>query len=294
MPGPFINLFEGNRSLGRYDLPGELLGVQGRRFRLTRARPGGSNGVVFEAKPLNHLSSTPPVCAVKILRQRDSSRMDRFQNEVRILRALDHPNITRYFDSGELSVEAMMIPWVAMELGSDNLRRWVDANGPISGPSLKLVAIDMCNALSHLHSKDLIHRDVKPENFVVANRSPMSIKMIDFGLAKYSGEDVAGRAMDEFTQQGESVGPRFFFSPELIAYSTDHAHPVDRRSDLFQLGRILWFLATTVVSTGVPSRRANPFAPAFYDLVLSLVNDAPEDRPTTAQEVADTLASLPW
>ncbi|MDP9178973.1 MAG: serine/threonine protein kinase [Gemmatimonadota bacterium] len=287
-----VELFRGNQRLGKYDLPTEVAGQDGRRFRLTYAIRKGGNGVVFEARPLNYTSSLPQKCAVKFLRQQDASRMDRFRNEVRILRELAHPAISQYFDSGELKIDGLAIPWVAMELGGDNLRRVVELTGTLGPPTLLAVLIQMAEALDHLHSKGIIHRDVKPDNFVLHHTQAEAVQMIDFGIAKYATEDVSGRPMDQFTQQQEFVGPVFFSSPELIAYASRKSQLVDHRSDLFQLGMVMWFLATGRIAAGVPARRSSPLGDDFYNLVFSLLSESPEDRPQTAAAVRDELEKL--
>ncbi|MFX8766462.1 hypothetical protein ABTM49_19755, partial [Acinetobacter baumannii] len=87
----------------------------------------------------------------------------------------------------------------------------------------------------------------KPANFVKSfpnQDDPHPLKMIDFGIAKFIGEDVAGRPLDNFTKVGEFVGPQNWSSPELIAYADDKTVVVDQRSDLYQLGLLIWFFFT--------------------------------------------------
>lgn len=279
----FIELQDGNRRLGKWDLPSEVTGSGGGVFRLIRSVKGGGNGIVFEAKPLRGLKDAPAKVAVKLLRQQDDSRMDRFTNEVRILRMLDHVRIARFFDSGQIDLgSGYWVPWVAMDLGESNLREHVQAKGPLSPTELLRVGIQICDALEHVHARHLIHRDVKPDNFVL---SGADVRMIDFGIAKLGGEDVSARPLDQFTQHMEFVGPVFFSSPELIAYARNKMHPLDHRSDLFQLGKVLWFLATGAISAGVPSRRQCPIGGRLHDIVMRLLNDDPVDR----QEFASTV-----
>lgn len=235
----------------------------------------------------------PAVCAIKLLRQRGLTRIDRFTNEIRIMTALQHDRIASYFDSGEVDVgSGHVVPWVAMELGGANLHDHVRKHGPIPFGTLVWIGSEMCQALYHIHERDIIHRDVKPHNFVWEDETQRHVKMIDFGIAKYIGEDMSSRPLDEFTQHMEFVGPVFFSCPELIAYANDKAHPVTHMSDLFQLGKVLWFLATGKISAGVPARKDCPAGGKFRNLVLSLVDDDPDSRLDSASIVETELQSI--
>jgi len=179
-----------------------------------------------------------------------------------------------------------------MQLGGANLRQHVEENGPLSLQQMKSITFGLCSALEHLHLKSFIHRDIKPDNFVwrgVANTAPM---MIDFGIAKRRGEDVSSRPMDTFTRVTEFVGPVFFSSPELIEYAKNKAHPVDYRSDIFQLGKVLWYLATGKVSAGVPSRKECPAQGKLRDLVLHMIDDDPDERPQALADVRSAMNAV--
>jgi serine/threonine-protein kinase len=231
--------------------------------------------------------------AIKFLKQRDSVRLDRFLNEIRIMSGLNHARIVAFFDSGEVHYESgVAVPWAAMELGGPNLRDHVQQNGPIPLGTLVWIGSEMCQALQHIHDKDIIHRDVKPDNFVWDGDDHRHIKMIDFGIAKYIGEDVSARPLDEFTQQMEFVGPVFFSSPELIAYANNKAHQVTSKSDLFQLGKLLWFLATGKISAGIPAKKDCPAGGKFRELVLALIDDDPASRIQSASEVESQLQAI--
>lgn len=281
----FIELYENRRYCGKFDLPREVRGSDGGVFTLGRSKTGGGNGIVFEAQ-----SPRYGLCAVKLLRQQDDTRFDRFQNELRIMRMLEHPRIARFLDSGQIDFPGgYRAPWVAMELGDGNLRQHVQQKGAIRNKTLVSAGAQMCEALEHLRSKGIVHRDIKPDNFVWRGED---LLMIDFGIAKLLGEDVSARPMDQFTRDQELVGPMFYFSPELIAYGSDKKVLVDHRSDLFQLGKVLWFVATGQVSAGIPSSRQCPFGGQLHRIVASLLHDDPNDRPNSAAIIRDRLLEI--
>jgi len=267
-----------------------LRGEQGAEFRLYRAVKGGGNGVVFQAQR-RAAGGEIDVCAVKALRQLDATRVDRFANERRILSRLNHRRIAAYYDAGAIEVEAgVRTLWMAMDLGGDNLRQHVQERGPLRPGLLRRVALQLCEAVQYVHEADLIHRDLKPDNLVwVGDCAAGEIKLIDFGIAKFNGEDVSGRPLDDFTRTDEFIGPLFYSSPELIAYATNKAHPVDHRSDLFQLGKVLWFLGTGRVSAGIPFRGQDPTGGLLHALVMELVTDEPNERLDSANVIAGRI-----
>ena len=289
----FIELYKRGKFIDQFDLPTHAHGDDGHTFRLIRAVKGGGNGVVFAAEPEGPLRNEIESCAVKLLRQQDDSRIDRFANEQRIMRELDHARIAQLFDAGSILLDKQYsVPWIAMELGEHNLRQHVAERGTLDQTAVVRAGTEMCDALQHLHERGVIHRDVKPDNFVWDGEDHRSLLMVDFGIAKFIGEDVSGRPMDEFTREAEFVGPVFYASPELIAYATNKKQAVDARSDLFQLGKVLWYLATGRVSAGIPSRRHCPFDGRLHEIVIELLKDDPDERLGSAAEVRRRLEQL--
>lgn len=245
----------------------------GSSFKLQSAIKQGGNGIVFEAHRFDESGRSAGSCAVKLLKQLDDVRLDRFKNEVRILRQLDHPRVTRHYGHGvaQLGGYDIDIPWVALDIGGPNLRDYGDKYGQLDVPTAARICCEAAAAVAHLHEHKIIHRDIKPANFVWDHHTDREhVQMIDFGLAKFIGEDVSGRQMDAFTQQNEFVGPVHFSSPELIAYARDKSHSVDYRSDLFQIGMLIWFIFTNEVLAGIPSAKRDPTGGAVHGVVTEL------------------------
>jgi len=120
----------------------------------------------------------------------------------------------------------------------------------------------------------------------------LDIMLIDFGISKYIGEDVSGRPLDDFTRITEFVGPQNFSSPELLAYARDKDTKVDQRSDLFQLGLILWFLNSGKIPAGIPPKREDQTGGKLWDLVCQLIQMDPDDRPNSASLVKAELDDI--
>lgn len=294
----YIDLFRDNRSAGRFTVP-DHVSSQNQIFKLSGAARTGGNGVVFDATHMQGYQKPGPSFAVKLLRQLNTARIDRFNNEARVMKELDSPFVAKFFDSGSVTVQREddtsheeSVPWIAMQLGGTNMRAHVEQNGPLSLSSLKTITPSLCQAVAHLHSKGFIHRDIKPENFVWQGQKKDALLMIDFGIAKKLGEDVSARPMDTFTQVKEFVGPVFFSSPELIAYATNKAHSVDTRSDIFQVGKLIWFLGTGKISAGVPSQKDCPAGGKLRDVVLQMIDDDPDSRLQTMAEVQAAVGAI--
>jgi eukaryotic-like serine/threonine-protein kinase len=295
----FIDLYDGMRPLGRYDVPERISTTEGRAFWLQGATKTGGNGVVFEATEAVPGSLQGESRALKLLKQMSQPRVDRFENEIRVLKELTSPYISAFYATGRTAVAAQPpgtghreVPWVAIQMGGANMRQHVEEHGPLTVQQLKSITFGLCSAVEHLHEKGFIHRDIKPDNFVWRSATSSAPMMIDFGIAKRQGEDVSGRPMDTFTKVTEFVGPVFFSSPELIEYSKDKTHPVDYRSDIFQLGKVLWYLGTGKVSAGVPSKKECPANGKLRDLVLAMIDDDPDCRPQNLKDVRDAVNAV--
>lgn len=295
----YIDLFRDGRQAGRFTVPDHVSSAQNQIFRLSGAARTGGNGVVFDATHMEGFQRPGLPFAVKLLRQLNTARVDRFMNEARVMKELDCQHIAKFFDSGHVTVHRdddetvqEQVPWIAMQLGGINMRAHVEQQGPIPLAKLKAIVPGLCQAVEHLHSKGFIHRDIKPENFVWQTQKQDAVLMIDFGIAKRMGEDVSARPMDTFTQVKEFVGPVFFSSPELIEYAGNKNHPVDARSDIFQVGKLIWFLGTGKISAGVPSKKECPAGGRLRDLVLEMIDDDPDSRIQSMQEVQSAINAI--
>ncbi len=277
----------------QFTLPSQVVGETGRVFALQQVAWSGGNGIVLRANRLTQAGSIDRVCAIKFLRRLDGTRMDRFKNEIRVMRELDCQYVAPFYDCGTVALASgPEVPWLATELGGENLRMHVHKVGVLPRKRLVEVARQLCQAAAHVHAKGFIHRDIKPANFVWQYGSQDEIQMIDFGIAKKVGEDVSARPLDQLTQTLEFVGPVFFSSPELIAYADDKTHPVDHRSDLFQLGKVIWYLACGKVIAGIPSRACCPCGGKLWEIVMRLLPDEPGERFQTAEETLKAIEAL--
>ncbi|MBM3457235.1 MAG: hypothetical protein FJX77_01695, partial [Armatimonadetes bacterium] len=197
-------------------------------YEIRRELGRGAMGVVYEA----HDRSRGMDVALKVLAGRGVGtpearrrQVERFYREARALASLSHPNIVRIFEKGELAGR----PYFSMELvRGTTLRDRLRYSGPLSVPELVRLALELCSALEYLHCRDIIHRDVKPENIMLLPDARS--KLMDFGVAQILAEDV---------EQGGFHGSPAYMSPEQVA-----SQPVDGRSDIFSLAVTLYEAAT--------------------------------------------------
>jgi len=177
--------------------------------------------------------------AIKVLPQtlaKDADRLMRFEQEARVLGALNHPNLLGIFDVGSENG----LQYLVMELLEGKSLRERLNEGALTQRKVIDYSTKIANGLAAAHEKGIVHRDLKPENVFVTNEE--NVKILDFGLAKYamdaalSGDTVT---MGSATAPGTVMGTVGYMSPEQVRGQT-----ADTRSDIFSFGAILYEMVT--------------------------------------------------
>lgn len=266
------------------------------RYRLEREIGRGGMGVVF----LGWDTLLQREVAVKLLSQDSlgSGGAERFLNEARAVARLDHPNIVTVYDAGQ----SEGVPFIIMQYVEGKTLNEVQPDKP---EDILPIALQLCSALAHAHSKGIIHRDLKPENiFLVQEKFSEAgidlrgarLKVVDFGIAHSE--------LASLTIQGVILGTVSYMAPEQAL-----GQETNSQTDLYALGVILYELTTgqlpytsdnplTVISQHInapltPPRQLNPkISTELDDLIVQLMSKAPEDRPASAQEVEEVLRNL--
>jgi serine/threonine protein kinase/formylglycine-generating enzyme required for sulfatase activity len=211
--------------------------IEGQRlagYRVRRVLGWGSMGVVYLAAQ----DSPPRDVALKVLRAEALSPplRRRFQRETEMLARLNHPAIARIYASGIEGDAQGGRPWFAMEyVAGRPLLDHCAAERLSVRARLRLFA-EICEGVHSAHEQGIVHRDLKPSNLLVDRDGHPRI--LDFGVARLAG---AAESSAFLTTAGQLVGTLAYMSPEQAA---GDGRAVDRRSDVYSLGVLLFELLT--------------------------------------------------
>lgn len=215
--------------------PAALIGTTIGPYRLASIIASGGMGIVYRA--YQH-SPVRRQVALKMIRagQLGDSAVRRFAAERQSLALMDHPDIAQVYQAGNTPSGQ---PYYAMELCSgEPIDRYCTAKQLSLAERLPLV-IRVARAVQQAHSRGVIHRDLKPDNVLVADcEGGPSVKVIDFGIAKLTGAQWTTSA-GPATRAGELVGTPAYMSPEQAAEGE-----IDARTDVFAIGALLFKLLT--------------------------------------------------
>jgi eukaryotic-like serine/threonine-protein kinase len=293
-----------------------LIGKKVSHYRVLDVIGGGGMGMVFKAEDLR----LGRLVALKFLPEEfagDAVALKRFEREAQTASALNHPNICTIYEIEEHEGQ----PFIAMELlQGDNLRDRLSASKQETLPLPELLGISaqICDGLQAAHDKGIIHRDIKPANIFLCKSG--TGKILDFGLAKLAGSDVALERAEAasttvpktsteslttaFTRTGTAAGTAGYMSPEQVRHEE-----LDTRSDLFSFGLVVYemacgqraFTGQTLVDVHEailhqppgPARARNPALPRSLDLVLAKALEKDRDRRyQSATAMKDDLARI--
>lgn len=273
-----------NEMLGRYRIDGRL--GDGAMANVFRAFDPGIGRTV----------------AIKVLKPeygRDPELGERFMREARAAGALNHPNIATIYDVGQ----ADGIAYIAMELiEGQSLDVVLQAQGRLPYERVLALGQQLAAALDYAHKAGVVHRDVKPSN-ILLSADGRTVKLLDFGVARIGDIDVSGaEGQLARTQAGQMIGTPRYMSPEQAL-----GIPVDRRSDLFSLGVVLYEMVTgkvafpamglATLAIQIAQERVEPIArsaadcpPGLRFVIDKLLAKKPERRFADGQAVFKALS----
>jgi hypothetical protein len=283
------------------DLPPEMSSHP--RYRILRVLGIGGMGAVYQA---DHKLMNRQV-ALKVIHAQflsSAAAVERFQREIHAASALQHPNIVAAYDAEEVGgVHFLVMEYVEGRTLAHHLREV----GPLPVREACDYALQVALGLQHAHEKGMAHRDIKPDNLMLAPapHGGHVVKVLDFGLARFGAEEVRENSVVpegdvSLTGAGMVLGTPDYMAPEQSADS----HNADIRADIYALGCTLYEMLTgRAPFTGGtlrdkmrrhreerpdPVRSSRPDVPAALDIVLRrmLAKNVAERYQTPAEVIA--------
>ncbi|MGW1196373.1 protein kinase domain-containing protein [Streptomyces sp. NPDC002536] len=281
----------------------------GGRFRVSGAIGAGNMGEVHRAEDLHRALGDPfrRVAVKTILRHRsgalvetgaDQKAVKRFAREVRIMRRLDHPNLTHLIDGGVDEADGGR-PYLTMEfLEGETLRDLIEEEGQLPLDWTAAIGAQIAAGLAAAHAAGVVHRDLKPANIMLTTGG--TVKVLDFGMGRIADDPDDTR----LTSTGVTVGTARYMAPEQF-----EAKQVTQAADLYALGCVLYEMLAGVppfasgsayelghkhlTQTPAPVRLVRPaVSTELARLVDRLLAKDPAERPADAAAVRDALLPL--
>ena len=241
-----------------------MIGTKVAHYEVIECIGQGGMGRVYRATDLR---LQRPV-ALKLLRPRTSDDVrakQRLLVEARAAAALDHANICTIYEVGET---ADQVPFIAMAYYPGETLEQALQRGPLETSAALDYARQVARGLGAAHARGIIHRDVKPANIIVT--SDGVAKLLDFGIARFPDVDIS--------REGVTPGTIAYMSPEQVA-----SRPLDRRTDLWSLGVVLYEMCAG----------GRPFGGESLGAVLhAIVNDAPAPPSTVRRELPAEIDAI--
>ena len=260
------------------------------RYEILSKVGAGGMSDVYKAK--DHILSR--FVAIKVLKQEfseDSSFVTKFRAEAQSAAGLEHPNIVNIYDVG--SENGMY--YIVMEyVEGITLKTYIEKKGQLSFKESASIAIQVARGIESAHNKNIIHRDIKPQNIIISTEG--KVKVTDFGIAKATSSN---------TISSDVMGSVHYASPEQARNGF-----VDGRSDIYSLGIVMFEMVTgrvpfdgeTTVAVALqhlqeeiarPSKYAPDLPISFEKIILKCTQKTPDRRYQTIEELlADIRRSL--
>lgn len=199
------------------------------KYKITSILGKGAMGIVYRAldPDINREVAVKTIRFDLVSEEGDREEMmERFMREAQAAGKLTHPNIITIYDVGR---EKEMTYIVMQLIEGHSLQKVISSGEKISTQELIQLMDQLCKALDYAHDNGIIHRDIKPANILLDKEGKPFI--VDFGVARLETSTL--------TQAGTTLGTPSYMSPEQVM-----GKKVDRRSDIFSLGGILYELLT--------------------------------------------------
>ncbi len=261
--------------------------VLNNRYEILEIIGNGGMSVVYKARDLR----LNRLVAIKILKDdafADEELRTHFRTESEAVAQLNHPNIVNIFDVSSTSD----VEYIVMELVDGiTLHQYMKKRGILPMKEVIFFTTQILKALEHAHSRNIIHRDIKPQNMMLLRDG--TLKVTDFGIARIASK--------QNTLTNSAFGSVHYISPEQA-----RGEQTDGRTDIYSLGVILYEMLTgrlpfegdSPLAVAMQHLNSEPMAPsrlnpevppAFEAITLKAMSVVPEKRYPTARAMLDDV-----
>ena len=273
------------------ELEGEILG----RYTLMRRIGVGGMAKVYKG----HDQESGQEYAIKLLKHEDERKdlIQRFAREMEIMRGLNHPHLVPVYDSGSGLIGRSTWYYIVMPFLSGGTLQKIIQGSPLPLDSVSRILYDIADALDYLHSKNIIHRDIKALN--VLFDAEENCYLSDLGIARITDAELL-----HLTMTGSVMATPGYVAPELL----ETGRKADVKSDLYSLGVLLFEMVTgrkpfqsdNLNALLIMQIKNDPPVPGSIvpdqnlpkevdDVILRVLAKKPEQRYNSARELADAF-----
>lgn len=275
------------------DVVASLAAALAGRYTIERELGHGGMATVYLARDVKHDRAV----AVKVLHPELSHAVTaaRFLREIRIAARLQSPHVLPLFDSGEANG---LLYYVMPYVDGPSLRDLLARQGALAPSEAMRLLRDIVDGLAHAHRHGVVHRDIKPDNVMIAERHAI---VVDFGVAKAVSDAASAH---QLTGIGISLGTPAYMAPEQVAAGGT----IDHRADIYAVGVLAYemlsgappfagelqaLLAAHIAQTPASLLTVRPdMSPAIAQIVMTCLEKHPSARFATADELLAAIDSL--
>lgn len=275
------------------------------KFEILELVGRGGIGEVYKARHIE----IGRIVAIKLLQLTlvDDESRERFRREGLAMSGMAHKNLPIFYSFG---LWQQNIPFIVMEFLSGRTLKSILSDGRLDWQNAIRLSMQICEAMSYVHSCGIVHRDLKPENIFVLDPSEhvnstnnrSLAKVCDFGLAKIVQADDSESKLKTLTETGFLIGTADYMSPEQCL-----GRKADSRSDIYSIGCILFHMLsgsppfTADAPIGVIHKHINDPVPTFDSstfpsslnaVIHKALSKEPDERYQDLKAMADDLSSI--